>query len=233
MNSILALLPDILWICLTLLAYAVALKVHRLAAGSPILHPLVITSALVFVVLHLSGTTVPEYRQHGEVLNWLLGPATVALAVPLFNQLSTIRKLGYRAWLPVLFGGVLAPVLAVAVLWLTDTDWELIVTMLVKSITTPLAIEVARISGGIPGLAAGFVIITGIVGAVAARWIFSLTRVSDPVSQGLALGTVSHAVGTAQAIQMNPQSGAFATLALCLNGILTAMLLPLLLNLIN
>jgi putative effector of murein hydrolase len=180
------------------------------------------------VILFLAQQGLAEYQQQVAFLQWFLGPATVALAVPLFKQMETIKRSGSALLLPISLGAIAAPLFAVIWLYWAKVDMALQVTMLSKSITTPLAMDTAKFMGGYPELAAVIVILTGIVGAVSCRWIFRLLSIKSQEAQGIALGTVAHAVGTALAFQISEKSGAFATLALCVNGVLTAILLPLL-----
>jgi putative effector of murein hydrolase len=136
--------------------------------------------------------------------------------------------MNWRVLVPICVGGALAPVLSWTCLYLLNTPLNLQMTVLVKSITTPLAMDAAGAIGGIPALAAVFVISTGIVGAICGPALFALIGVNNPAAQGTALGAVSHAIGTARAISIGEQCTAFATLALCVNGIATSLILPIL-----
>ena len=144
----------------------------------------------------------------------------------MYNQWQNIRQLGAPLVISVMVGGIVAPLLAWGVIYLTDAPVAIQMTMLVKSITSPLAMETGAAIGGIPALAAVFVILTGIVGALAAPLTYRLLAVTMPDAQGLALGAVCHAVGTSKALQMGEVQGALATVGLGLNGILTAIILP-------
>ncbi|OFI34265.1 hypothetical protein BFC17_20425 [Alteromonas lipolytica] len=217
----------VFWLVITLLAYAVALKVFRALSGHPLVHPLTITSCIVGLVMWLSDASAGSYRENAALLQWLLGPATVALAVPMFNQWQKIRQLGAPLIISVAVGGIVAPLLAWGVIYLTSAPLAIQMTMLVKSITSPLAMETGAAIGGIPALAAVFVILTGIVGALAAPLTYRTLAVTLPEAQGVALGAVCHAVGTSKALQMGEVQGALATVGLGLNGILTAIILPL------
>lgn len=221
-------LDAVLWIAVTLAWYFLALKVHRFVKGSPLLHPLVVTASGVGITIALVHGDIRQYQLDAALIHWLLGPATIALALPMYNQWHQVRDLGWRLVAAVGAGGIIAPLLAWSVLYTFDTPLAIQMTMLVKSITTPLAMEAGAKIGGVPALAAVFVIITGIVGAVVSDLVFRLCRVTSPQAQGIAMGTVAHAVGTAKALQMNEHTGAMATLGLCLNGIMTAIVVPLL-----
>jgi len=219
----------VLWLAVTLAFYAVALKIFRASKGHPLVHPLSITTLAVAAVMWFADISAAQYREFALLLHWLLGPATVALAVPMYNQWQNIRQLGAPLILSVMVGGALAPLLAWGVIYLTNAPMAIQMTMLVKSITSPLAMETGAAIGGIPALAAVFVILTGIVGSLAAPITYRLLNVTMPDAQGVALGAVCHAVGTSKALQMGEVQGALATVGLGLNGILTAVVLPVIL----
>lgn len=217
-------------VCLlaTIGVYAISRRLYFWLNQSPLLHPLTISTLVIALGLYFFQVDVVDYKRSITLLELLLGPATVALAVPLYNQLPVLRRLGFKVLLPIIIGGSLAPIIAWLSVYFLDTPLQLQMTMLVKSITTPLAMGTADLIGGTPELAAVIVILTGIVGATFAPWLIMLTKTDSEYSQGLALGSVAHVVGTSRALSISETCGAFATLGLCLNGIFTALLLPLL-----
>jgi len=219
-----------MFVCLaaTLGVYLLSRKLHFYLNQNPLLHPLTISTLVIGLCLYVLPIDVAEFKRGVTLFELLLGPATVALAVPLYNQLPVLRQLGLKVVMPIIIGGTIAPLLAWLSVYLLDTPLQLQMTMLVKSITTPLAMGTADLIGGIPELAAVIVILTGIVGATFAPWLIMLTKTDSEYAQGLALGSVAHVVGTSKALSISETCGAFATLGLCLNGILTAVLLPLL-----
>ncbi len=219
-------LSGVFWLSISLISYLIALWANKKCKGHPAAHPIIVTALLISLGLYLSNTQVSEYQLAASLLHWLLGPITVALALPIYRQWQKLRHFGWRLFASILLGGVLAPVSAWLTLFVFDTPSAIQFTMLAKSITTPLAMESSAQIGGIPALAAVFVIVTGIVGAVMASVTFSLFNVESRQAQGIALGTVAHAVGTAKAIQMGEDVAAMATLGLCVNGIFTALALP-------
>ena len=176
-------------VCLiiTLLVYYISLKVHFWANQSPLLHPLITSTLIICLGLYLFNVDVNEFKQGITLLQILLGPATVALAVPLYNQLPVLRALGLRVLGPVLIGGTIAPIAAWLAIYFLDTPLHLQMTMLVKSITTPLAMGTANLIGGLPELAAVIVILTGIVGATFGPWLILLTKTDSEYAQGLSL----------------------------------------------
>ncbi|QJR81709.1 LrgB family protein [Alteromonas pelagimontana] len=223
-------LAGLLWISVTLAAYVFAVIVARMSRDNPILHPLVITAGLVAIVLALTSTPLAEYLLSTRSIHWLLGPATVALALPMYAQWQRIRQNGWRLTVAVMIGGVVSPVIAWSLLYSFDAPLAIQMSMLTKSITTPLAMETSEIIGGVPAMAAVFVITSGIVGAITAPWAYRILAVNCPQAQGIALGAVCHAIGTAKALQISEEAGALATLGLCLNGIMTALVLPVLIS---
>ena len=220
-------LNGLLWLSISVVGYVIALWVNKKCNGHPIAHPIIFTAAFVSVLLYLTNTDVVEYQRSASLLQWLLGPVTVALALPIYRQWQSLKHYGWRLILSIGFGGIFAPVTAWLTLFALDAPSALKMTMLAKSITTPLAMEASAHIGGIPALAAVFVITTGIVGAIVATGVFSVLNVRDRQAQGIALGTVAHAIGTAKSIHMGEDVAAMATLGLCVNGIFTALVLPL------
>lgn len=224
----LATVHGVLWVLITFASYAIGVTIHRCLKGHPLSHPLITTSLLVGLCLFMSKVSVGEYQTNAGALHWLLGPVTVALALPIYRQWQRLRIYGWRLVVCILFGGIAAPIMAWFALYTFNAPLSIQLTMLVKSITTPLAMETSQQIGGVPALAAVFVIVTGIVGAVSASVLFRVLAVTDKQAQGLALGTVAHAVGTAKAIHIGEDAAAMAILGLCANGIVTAIVLPLL-----
>ncbi|MGB3726827.1 MAG: LrgB family protein [Glaciecola sp.] len=218
----------VFWVLGTTLVYAIAVKLFNRTNQFPLLHPLIVTTTIIISCQHLMSVSISEYQQHAQLLSLLLGPATVALAVPLYQQLALLVRMSWRVLVPISIAGVVAPALSWVSVYLLDAPLNLQMTVMVKSITTPLAMDTAAAIGGIPALAAIFVITTGIVGAVFGPMLFSVLGIKNDAAKGLALGSVAHVIGTAKAISISQQCAAFSTLALCLNGLVTALLLPIL-----
>ncbi|WP_394221785.1 LrgB family protein [Alteromonas gracilis] len=214
------------WLSISVVSYIIALWVNRKCEGHPAAHPIIITALLISLCLYLGNFSVANYQNAASLLHWLLGPITVALALPIYRQWQKLKQYGWRLIASIVFGGILAPVLAWFTLFIMDAPKAIQLTMLAKSITTPLAMESSAQIGGIPALAAVFVIVTGVVGAVVSTGMFTLFNVENPQSKGVALGTVAHAMGTAKAIHMGDDVAAMATLGLCVNGIFTALVVP-------
>lgn len=221
-------IPLLLWPLLTIGLYVIALRIHKKCRGNMLLHPLVVAVLLVAVSLWLTQTSVVLYQQYTASLHWMLGPVTVALAIPLRNQLPQLTRYWRYILVSIVVGGTVGPLLAALTLYFSGLEMSVVSTILTKSITTPLAMDTAFSIGGYPSLAAVLVILSGIIGAVCCATVFKIINVRSEIAQGIALGTAAHAVGTAQAFHISEKTGAFASLALCINGLLTAIFLPLL-----
>ncbi|MDR1890529.1 MAG: LrgB family protein [Zoogloeaceae bacterium] len=213
---------------LTLLAYWLCDRLYRRAHYLPLLNPVLLSIIVIIVFLQLSGVSYPVYFNGAQFIHFLLGPATVALAIPLYSQFRKVRALFLPLMLSLCIGSTLGIVSAVLLARLMGASLPTLLSISTKSATTPIAMGIAEHLGGIPSLAVGMVMIAGIGGAMGYRFLCRLIRVRDPVAQGFAVGLAAHGVGTARALQLDPQSGAFAALAMSLNGLLTALLAPLL-----
>ncbi|AHY41346.1 LrgB family protein [Pseudomonas stutzeri] len=191
------------------------------------LQPVLVSMTMIVGILLLCGIDYDEYRISAQWLTLLLGPATVALAVPLYLNLRRIRELFAPIVITLLVAGVFATALGMALAWLFGADRMILMTLAPKSVTSPIAMLVAEQIGGVVALAAVFVMITGVLGAIIGPELLRRFGVQHPAARGIALGLTAHAVGTAQALQESDECGAFAALAMSLMGVMTAVLLPL------
>jgi len=191
------------------------------------LQPVLVSMTLIVGVLLLCGLDYAEYRISAQWLTILLGPATVALAVPLYLNLRRIRELFGPIVITLLVAGTFATALGMALAWAFGADEMILMTLAPKSVTSPIAMLVAEQIGGVVALAAVFVMITGVLGAILGPELLRRFGVQHPAARGIALGLTAHAVGTAQALQESDECGAFAALAMSLMGVMTAVLLPL------
>ena len=216
----------LVWLTLTLVAYVVADALSARAGRAPLATPVLIAVILLALTLWGTGTPYAVYFEGAQFVHFLLGPATVALAVPLYLEGARLR----RAILPVLAGLAVGSVVAVvSALWIAralGVGPETLAALAPKSTTAPVAIGIAQSLGGSPTLAAVLVLLTGIVGAIVATPLLNALGVRDWRARGLAIGTAAHGIGTARAFQVNPQAGAFAGIGMGLNAILTALLAP-------
>lgn len=215
------------WLVLTLLAYLGAVALYQRSRQNPLLIPVFTAVPVVVAVLWWTDTPYASYRAGVQPLSLLIGPATVALAVPLYAQRARIRALWRPIAVALLVGCCVALVSAVGLAWAFGGSWETLMSLAPKSATIPIALPMAERFGGVAALAAVGVAITGIGGAMLAPLLLRGRWAQDPAVQGFALGLTAHAIGTARGLQMHPTTGAFAALAMGLNGVATALLMPL------
>lgn len=218
-------------LAITLGAYQLALAAYEKTRWV-FLQPVLVSMLVLICVLLGSGVSYGEYRKSTEILSILLGPATVALAVPLYLNLRRIRQLLWPVVITLLVGGTFATGLCVGLGWLLGADHMILMTLAPKSVTSPIAMLVAEQIGGVAALAAVFVLITGVLGAIFGPGLLSLIKVEHPAARGMALGLAAHAVGTAVALQEGEECGAFAALGMSLMGVATALFLPLAVSLV-
>lgn len=214
---------------LTLLAYQLALELYQRSRWL-LAQPVLVATLLLVGALWACGIGYPRYRQESSLLWLLLGPATVALAVPLQQNLPRIRQLFWPVTIALLVGGAVTVALTLGLTVLFGADREMLMSLAPKSVTSPIAIALAEQMGGIPALTAVFVMITGVLGAVLGPLLLDRAGVTSPAARGLSLGLSAHAIGTAQALQEHPEAGGFAALAMSLAGAFSALALPLLLG---
>lgn len=223
---------EILWIALTFGIYFLACRLQKLT-GWILLNPILLTIALLIALLKLTNVSYEVYRSAGSRIDFWLRPAIVALGVPLYRYLGQIRRQFLPIFLSQLAGCMAGVTSVVGIARLMGASREVVVSLAPKSVTTPIAMEISRATGGVPSLTAAIVVAVGLFGAVFGFGVLELWRVRNPRSQGLSLGTASHAVGTSRAMERGEAYGAYASLGLILNGILTALLTPLLLRLMG
>lgn len=221
----------LLWLTATLAAYALGDACFRAANRLPLVNPVLIAVALLGGLLWATGTPYATYFEGAQFVHFLLGPATVALAVPLALNLPRLRRAALPVLAALLAGSATAIVTTLAIARAFGADDALMATLAAKSTTAPVAIGISESLGGSPTLTAVLVILTGITGAMVATPLLNLLRLKDWRARGFATGVTSHGIGTARAFQVNPVAGAFAGLGMALNAILTALLAPLLLPL--
>ena len=212
---------------MTLLAYQTGLWLFERCGRRQIVNPVLIAVLLLASLLWLTGVNYQSYFEGAQFVHFLLGPATVALAIPLYNQFAQVRRSGLAIGVALFTGSLTAVLSAIGIGWLLGASEQTLLSLAPKSITSPIAMGVAEQIGGLPSLTAVFVILTGIVGATLGGAALNLVRVRDPRARGFGLGVAAHGIGTARAIQESEVAGAFAGLAIGLNGLATALLLPL------
>lgn len=223
----------LLWLAVTLIAYQLGVWLFRRLGCSPIFNPVLIAVLVLVLLLKLSNTPYQTYFKGAQFIHFLLGPATVALAIPLYREVAIIRKSFRPIAVALLLGSLAAIVSAVGIAWLLGGERVLLLTLAPKSVTTPIAMGISEQIGGLPSLTAVAVVLTGITGTVIGDLVLKLVRVHDDTACGMAFGVASHGIGTAHAMQKSRTAGAFSALAMALNGLLTALLLPVLVSLLR
>ena len=222
----------IILLAITFGIYYVARQIQKWT-GWVVLNPILITIAALIALLQLTGISYETYEQGGQYIDFWLKPAIVALGVPLYQNLGQIR----RHLLPILMSQIVGCLVGLVSVTLIASalgaSHEVIVSLAPKSVTTPIAMEVCKTSGGIPSLTAAIVVIVGLFGAIFGFKILEVWHVHNPFSQGISMGTAAHAVGTSRAMEKGEIYGAYSSLGLILNGVLTALLTPFVLKLLG
>lgn len=221
----------LLHLLLTLLAFFVARWLNKRAGGTPLLHPVLVAIALLITWLIVTNTPYSVYFAGAQFIHFLMGPAIVSLAVPLFDHKARIK----REFMPLILASLVGILTAVSSTWLLvhllGGGEATLLSLLPKSVTTPIAMGIAEQIGGYPALAAGLVLITGAIGCVLGPPVFKLLRIQDHAVQGFGLGLAAHGFGTAQSFTLSNLAGAFAGLSMGVAGLLSAFLIPLLVRL--
>jgi predicted murein hydrolase (TIGR00659 family) len=217
----------LLWLTTVLVAYLVADWISARCRRHPLANVVAIATTLIGVLLAATHTSYQTFFDGAQFVHFLLGPATVALAVPLYRNLGRIGATLVPMGCALIAGSLTAIVTAVVVGGLAGLPVSLLASLAPKSVTTPIAMSLAKANGGIPALAAVFVILTGIIGAVMVTPLMNAMRIRDFAARGFAAGLAAHGIGTARAFQVDALAGAFAGIALGLNGAVTAIVMPL------
>ncbi|MFQ5754826.1 MAG: LrgB family protein [Acidiferrobacterales bacterium] len=223
----------LLGLTLTLVAYLLGDWLYRQFNRQPLLNPVLLAVLALVALLAATGTPYRTYFDGAQFVHFLLGPATVALAVPLYMHAQRLKKM----WLPLLSGliagSITAAASAIGIAWLLGGSEQTLLSLAPKSVTAPVAMGITEKLGGLASLTAILVISTGILGAVLGPGTLNLLRIRDQVVRGFSMGVASHGIGTARAFQESEQAGAFSGLAMGLNALATAILLPALVYLLG
>ena len=208
-------------------------KLLQKMTGWVVLNPILLAIALLICFLKFTGVSYETYNEAGSLVEFWLKPAVVALGVPLYLQLRMIKKQLMPILVSQLVGCIVGLVSVTIIAKLMGASPAVIMSLAPKSVTTPIAMEVSKAAGGIPSLTAAVVVVVGLFGAICGFKILQVGHVGSPIAQGLSMGTASHAVGTSRAMEVSGKYGAYASLGLTLNGILTALLTPTILHLLG
>ena len=220
---------SVLPVSLTLIAFLAGQKLQK-KFRSPLLNPILVSVILVLIFLSFTGLPVADYKAGMGTLSWLLTPATVCLAVPMYEQFQLLKKN-----LPAIAAGVAAGAVSCLVMVLLcgmvfGFEPELTVSLMPKSITTAIGVSLSEMMGGMTGITTASIVFTGIFANIMGPAFCRLFRITDPIAQGVAFGTGGHVIGTAKANELGPLTGAVSSLSLVVAGLLTAVVLPLVIN---
>lgn len=223
----------LLWLTLTVTVYVVADWIARGLRRHPAANPVLITVGILAPLLYLSDTGYETYFEGAQFIHFLLGPATVALAILLVTNLGAIRKTVVPMGAALVAGSLTAVLSAVLIAMAFDLPRDVIISISPQSTTAPVALGNSETLGGLPTLTVVLVILTGIVGAVTVTPFMNVLRIRDWRARGFAVGVAAHGIGTARAFQVNEIAGVFAGIGMALNAILTSVLVPLVLEIVN
>lgn len=222
----------IVWIAVTVALYEIAVRVYLRAGKRQLLNPLLTTTLVLIGVLRATHTPYEQYMSGGDYIAFMLGPATVALAIPMFRSIALLKRRALPVSCSLLAGCVVGMVSATGLALAFGMPAIVVRSLIAKSVTTPVAMAISREIGGAPSLTAAFVIVTGIIGAFLAGLRFARRR-GDWPSRGLGLGVAAHGIGTAQAVMLDETAGAFSGAGMSLNAVLTSVLAPLAVHILH
>lgn len=217
----------LLWLTMTLAVYLAGQWLFQRSGRRALFNPVALALVLLAPLLLLTGTPYATYFSGAQFIHFLLGPATVALAIPLYLHRERVRRLFLPLMAGLLAGSLTAILSAMGVAWLLGGSPQALLSLAPKSVTTPVGMGIAEKIGGLPSLTAVLVILTGVFGAVTAPALLNGLRIQDDAVKGFAIGVAAHGIGTARAFQISSLAGAFAGLAIGMNALLTTMLAPL------
>ncbi|WP_413205472.1 LrgB family protein [Rhodospirillum sp. A1_3_36] len=216
------------WLWVTLMAYLVGHALHVKARGAPLVNPVAIAVGLIIALLWATKTSYEHYFEGAQFIHFLLGPATVALAVPLFENLGRVRRVLIPMTAALVVGSIVAAASAMILGKLMGASPEVVLSLAPKSVTSPIAMGISESIGGLPRLTAALVILTGILGAILVTPLMDRLGIRDYQARGFAAGLAAHGIGTARAFQVHPIAGAFAGIGMGLNGLVTTVVVAVL-----
>lgn len=218
-------------VVLTLLAFRIGQFCQK-KGKNPILNPTLIAAALVMGFLLLTGMDLKTYTRGNASLSWLMTPATISLAIPMYEQFQVLKKNLKAILVGVVAGAVSCMGMILVFGLLLRLDRVLVISLMPKSVTTAIGVALSQLQGGLEGVTTAAIVITGIFANMMGSFLCKLFRVTDPVAQGVALGTSGHVIGTARANEMDPLTGAVSSLSLVAAGLMTAVIFPVLAGLV-
>ncbi len=213
-------------ILLTVVLYIISRKIW-IKTQNALLTPLLLSTAGIILILHYSGITFEQYKPGKQIMTFLLGPATVGLALPLYLNRHILRSSFFPILIGIVCGAVSTLTVAVLLAKVSGLDALIVASIAPKSVTTPIAIEIAQIVGGDPAITVAFVVFTGTLGSMIGASVLTLCKITNPVARGLAMGVTAHGQGTATILQEGQTQGAMAGVAMALTAIITSFIAPL------
>lgn len=196
-----------------------------------IFNPLIVSIIIVIAILKVTGITYEDYYEGGKILNMLIAPATVALAIPLYRSIHLLKHHAKSIMAGIFTGTLISMLTTGALAVVLKYNKDLVASLMPKSVTTAIAIDISKQLGGISTVTIIAVIITGIAGAIMAPAVLNVFKVEEPVAQGVALGTSAHAIGTVKALELGTVEGAMSGLAIGVTGVVTVFIAPFMLQL--
>ncbi len=219
-------LQPLLALALTLAVFAVARFLSSRSREHPFANPVLVSVVAIIALLSATGTPYESYFAGAQLIHFLLGPAVVALAVPLFRNLGRVRQSAFPVLVGIAVGSVSGALSIVLIAWAFGAYEQLAASLVTRSVTAPVSMAIAPQLGGVPALAALFSVLAGMSGAAFGPILLNRLGVEDPMQRGLAMGTSSHGQGTARILQESQETGAFSALAMGLTALMMAVLLP-------
>ena len=217
----------LLWLMLTMMAYLLGFWCFERVKRSPIVSPVAIAASCLGVVLLITDTPYSVYFEGAQFVHFLLGPATVSLAIPLVANFPRVRRAAVPMLAALIASSATAIFAAILIAQVMGASDEAIRSLIPKSVTTPIAMGISEQIGGLPSLTAGLVVLTGILGAIIVTPLMNYLGFRDLRARGFAVGVTSHGIGTARAFQVHEVAGVFAAVAMALNGLVTAFVVAL------
>ena len=211
---------------LTLVAYGIGIRLYQRFDSKPVLHPVLVTVFSIIAFLLVTETDYEAYFEDGQFVHFLLGLATVALAIPLYQQYPKIKRLWLPLSITVISGAASAGASAIVVAKIMEASVHTQLSLAPRSVTAPVAMAISEQLNGLPSLTAVFVVITWILGAVMGTRILALMRIHDDAIRGVAMGITTHGIGTARAFQISKEMGAFSGLTMAISTLVTLIMLP-------
>ena len=219
-------------IFISLIAFEIGLFIYK-KTKFPLFNPLLIAAILVIGFLAIFDIDFDTYNKGGQFINIFLGPATIVLAVPLYKNLPLLKKNFLPIFTGILVGSLVSILSVVSIAVFMGLDKTITVSLMAKSVTTPIGIEISNSLGGVSSITVLAIVLSGIIGAVVGPTIFKVLKISNPIAKGVSLGTASHAVGTSKALEIGETEGAMSSLSIGVAGIITVFLAPICYSLLS